>query len=136
MPVLVDTHAHLIDKAFDPDRQGAVERAIEEGVHYIISMGTCLESSRRTLDLAASYAGVYAAVGVHPSDVKDVNERTIRDIARLAEEPKAVAVGEIGLDYYREGVPRKTQRKWFREQIRLAVEVGKAHRRPLPRVGG
>ena len=125
MPVLVDTHAHLIDKAFDPDRQGAVERAIEEGVHYIISMGTCLESSRRTLDLAASYAGVYAAVGVHPSDVKDVNERTIREIARLAEEPKAVAVGEIGLDYYREGAPRKSQRRWFREQIRVAVDVGK-----------
>ena len=125
LPVLVDTHAHLIDKAFDPDRQGVVERAIEEGVHYVISMGTCLESSRRTLDLAASYAGVYAAVGVHPSDVKNINERTIRDIAKLAEDPKAVAVGEIGLDYYREGAPHKSQRRWFREQIRLAVEVGK-----------
>ena len=125
LPVLVDTHAHLIDKAFDPDRQGAVERAIEEGVHYIISMGTCLESSRRTLDLASSYAGVYAAVGVHPSDVKDVNERTIREIAKLTAEPKVVAVGEIGLDYFREGAPRKTQRRWFREQIRVAVEVKK-----------
>ena len=125
LPVLVDTHAHLIDKAFEPDRQGVVERAIEEGVHYIISMGTCLESSRDTLDLAASYAGVYAAVGVHPSDVKGVDERTIRDIAKLAEDPKAVAVGEIGLDYYRDNAPRKTQRRWFREQIRVAVEVGK-----------
>ncbi len=125
LPVLVDTHAHLIDKAFDPDRQGVVERAIEEGVHYIISMGACLESSRRTLDLAASYAGVYAAVGVHPSDVKDINERTIRDIAKLTDDPKAVAVGEIGLDYYRDNAPRKTQRRWFREQIRLAVEAGK-----------
>ena len=125
LPVLVDTHAHLIDKAFEPDRQGVVERAIEEGVHYIISMGTCLESSRDTLDLAASYAGVYAAVGVHPSDVKGVDERTIRDIAKLAEDPKAVAVGEIGLDYYRDNAPRKTQRRWFREQIRLAVDVGK-----------
>ena len=125
LPVLVDTHAHLIDKAFDPDRQGVVERAIEEGVHYVISMGTCLESSRRTLDLAASYAGVYAAVGVHPSDVKGINERTIRDIAKLAADPKAVAVGEIGLDYYREGAPHKAQRRWFREQIRMAIEVGK-----------
>ncbi len=125
LPVLVDTHAHLIDKAFEPDRQGVVERAIEEGVHYIISMGTCLESSRDTLDLAASYAGVYAAVGVHPSDVKDVDERTIRDIATLAEDPNAVAIGEIGLDYYRDNAPRKTQRRWFREQIRLAIEVGK-----------
>ena len=125
LPVLVDTHAHLIDKAFEPDRQGVVERAIEEGVHYIISMGTCLESSRRTVDLAASYAGVYAAVGVHPSDVNGVNERTIKDIARLTAEPKVVAVGEIGLDYYREGAPRKSQRRWFREQIRLAVDVGK-----------
>lgn len=125
LPVLVDTHAHLIDKAFDPDRQGAVERAIEEGVHYIISMGTCLESSRRTVDLAASYAGVYAAVGVHPSDVSGVNERTIKDIAKLTADPKVVAVGEIGLDYYREGAPRKAQRRWFREQIRVAVDVGK-----------
>ena len=94
-------------------------------MHYVISMGTCLESSRRTLDLAASYAGVYAAVGVHPSDVKGINERTIRDIAKLAADPKAVAVGEIGLDYYREGAPHKAQRRWFREQIRLAIEVKK-----------
>ena len=125
LPVLVDTHAHLIDKAFDPDRQGVVERAIEEGVHYVISMGTCLESSRRTLDLATSYVGIYAAVGVHPSDVKGIDERTIKDIARLADEPKVVAVGEIGLDYYRNNAPHKTQRRWFREQIRLAVGVGK-----------
>ena len=83
LPVLVDTHAHLVDKAFDPDRQGVVERAIEEGVHYIISMGTCLESSRQTLDLTVSYAGVYAAVGVHPSDVEGVDERTIKEIAGL-----------------------------------------------------
>ena len=125
LPVLVDTHAHLVDKAFDPDRQGVVERAIEEGVHYIISMGTCLESSHQTLDLTVSYAGVYAAVGVHPSDVEGVDERTIKDIAGLAGNPKVVAIGEIGLDYYRDNAPRKTQRRWFREQIRVAVEAGK-----------
>ena len=106
-------------------RQGVVERAIEEGVHYIISMGTCLESSRQTLDLTVSYAGVYAAVGVHPSDVEGVDERTIKEIAGLAGNPKVVAIGEIGLDYYRDNAPRKTQRRWFREQIRVAVEAGK-----------
>lgn len=124
-PVLVDTHAHLIDKAFDSDRREVVERAIGEGVHYVISMGTCLESSRATVDLAASYAGVHAAVGVHPSDVRGVDERTIREVARLAESPKVVAIGEIGLDYYREGAPQKAQRRWFRAQIRCAVEARK-----------
>ncbi len=125
LPVLVDTHAHLIDKAFARDRQGVVERAIEERVHYVISMGTCLESSKKTLALAASYAGVYAAVGVHPSDVAGVGERTIKGVARLLENPKAVGVGEIGLDYYRDGAPRKVQQRWFRAQVRLAVETGK-----------
>ena len=125
LPVLVDTHAHLVDEAFEPDRQGVVERAIEERVHYIVSMGSCLESSRKTVALAASCAGVHAAVGVHPSDVKGVDERTIKGIASLAEESKVVAIGEIGLDYYRNGAPRKTQRRWFREQIRLAIRVDK-----------
>ncbi len=125
LPVLVDTHAHLIDKAFDPDRRGAVERAIEARVRYVISMGSCLESSRRTADLAVSYAGVHAAVGVHPSEVGGADERTIKGLARLLDSPKVAAVGEIGLDYYREGAPRKLQRRWFREQIRLAVEARK-----------
>ena len=124
--MLVDTHAHLIDKAFDPDRQGAVERAIEAGVHYVLSMGNCLESSRRAADLAVSCAGVHAAVGVHPSEVGGAaEERTLKGIARLLENPKVAAVGEIGLDYYRDGAPRKLQRRWFRRQIRLAVEAGK-----------
>lgn len=126
LPVLVDTHAHLIDKAFDPDRQGAVERAIEAGVHYVLSMGSCLESSRRTADLAVSCAGVHAAVGVHPSEVGGAaEERALKGIARLLENPKVAAVGEIGLDYYRDGAPRKLQRRWFRRQIRLAVEAGR-----------
>ncbi len=125
LPVLVDTHAHLVDEAFAPDRQGVVERAIEAGVHYVISMGTCLESSRKTVDLTASYAGVYAAVGVHPSDVRTADERALKEIRKLCDEPKVVAIGEIGLDYYRDNAPPKMQRKWFREQIRLAIAVGK-----------
>ena len=95
-------------------------------MHYIISMGTCLESSRQTLDLTVSYAGVYAAVGVHPSDVEGVDERTIKEIARSRGViRKWWPSARSGLDYYRDNAPRKTQRRWFREQIRVAVEAGK-----------
>ena len=125
VPLLVDTHAHLEASDFDPDRKGVLDRANSQGVRFVIAVGSDVKSSRKSLEIAAAYANVYAAVGVHPNEAKSVGKRTLATIASFLENPKAVAIGEIGLDYYRNHSPPKLQRHWFREQLRLAVKVQK-----------
>jgi len=121
---IVDTHAHLDFRAFDKDREQVTERARAAGIQWIINPGTDLESSRRAVRLAESYPGVYAAVGVHPHDAKTVTESTLRELRGLARHPKVVAIGEIGLDYYRDLSPRDVQRSVFHRQLELADELG------------
>lgn len=123
--VLVDTHCHLADAAFDRDRRAVVERAHAQGVAFMLSVGSDAESSRKTIDVAGSFRGVYAAVGIHPHEVKGIDNKTLPAIASMASHSRVVAVGEIGLDYYRNNSPQKAQRHWFREQVRLAVKAGK-----------
>ncbi|MEE9257338.1 MAG: TatD family hydrolase, partial [bacterium] len=123
--MLVDSHAHLDDAAFDSDRRGAYDRAVKNGVGFILSVGSDLDSSRKTVDIANTFPGVHAAVGVHPHEVKSIGKKTLSSLISLAENPKVVAVGEIGLDYYRKHAPHKLQKHWFREQIRLAVKLEK-----------
>ena len=121
---IVDTHAHLDFRAFDEDREHVIARARAAGVQWIINPGTDLESSRRAVHLAESYPEVYAAVGVHPHDAKNVTEFTLRELRGLARHSKVVAIGEIGLDYYRDLSPRAVQRSVFRRQLELADELG------------
>jgi len=121
----VDSHSHLADPAYDRDRRAVVERAAAQGVRYILAMGSDFETSRKTVDIAGTFPGVFAAVGVHPHEVKGADNKTLPAIASLAGNSKVVAVGEIGLDYYRNNSPQKMQRHWFREQVRLAVKLGK-----------
>ncbi len=123
--VLVDSHAHLDDAAFDRDRRGIYERAVKSGVGFILTVGSDVNSSRKSVDIAKTFPGVHAAVGVHPHEVKSVGKKTIASLTSLAENPKVVAIGEIGLDYYRNQAPHKLQKHWFREQIRLAVKLQK-----------
>ena len=123
--VLVDSHAHLDDFAFDRDRRGTYDRAVKNGVGLILSVGSDLGSSRKTVDIAKTFEGVYAAVGVHPSEVKSVGKKTVSSLTSLAENPKVVAIGEIGLDYYHDKTQIKLQKHWFREQLRLAVKLQK-----------
>ncbi|MEE9257893.1 MAG: TatD family hydrolase, partial [bacterium] len=122
---LVDSHVHLEDSAYDGDRRKVFERALSRGVGTIISVGSDIESSRKTLDIAKSFPGVFAAVGVHPHEVKSMANKSASAIKSLSESSKVVAIGEIGLDYHYNHSPRKLQRHWFREQIRLALKVGK-----------
>ena len=124
MEPIVDTHAHLDFRAFDEDREQVIERARAAGVQWIMNPGTDLESSRRAIHLAESYPGVYAAVGVHPHDAKTVAESTLTELRGLARHPKVMAIGEIGLDYYRDLSPRDVQRSVFRQQLELADELG------------
>jgi TatD DNase family protein len=118
--MLVDSHCHLNDKKFDKDRDAVIQRARNAGVTAMVCIGYDVESSRRAVDIANSHDGVYAAVGVHPHDAKTLRPRDIDQLSRLADSAKVVAVGEIGLDYYRDLSPRDIQQGAFRDQLELA----------------
>jgi len=118
--MLVDSHCHLQDHGFDADRDQVLERARRAGVSAFVVVGPALESSRRAVDLADSHSDVYAAVGLHPHDAKHLDARTLGALERLANSPKVVAVGEIGLDLYRKLSPPDVQMDAFRRQLELA----------------
>jgi TatD DNase family protein len=121
--MLVDSHAHLDFPQFDHDREKVVQRAREAGLVAILNVGTNLASSRAAVALAQKYDFVYAAVGVHPHDAKTVTSTVLDKLRTLARHPTVVAVGEIGLDYYRDLSPRPVQRRAFADQLALATEL-------------
>ncbi len=120
---LVDSHVHLDDKAFDADRQEVILFADQIGVKWMLNPGADLASSRRAIALAEKHSSVYAGVGIHPHDAKDVPEDWEAQLRILAAHPKAVALGEMGLDYHYDHSPREVQQDVFRQQLRLAVEL-------------
>jgi TatD DNase family protein len=122
--LFVDTHCHLNFDSFENDRQEVLERARQAGVRRILNPGVDLASSRAAVELAQSNEQVYAAVGVHPNEALSWNEGTINALEELAEHPKVVAIGEIGLDYYRDRAPRDLQIEIFGQQLLLAERVG------------
>lgn len=117
---LFDTHAHLNNDDYDADREATLERARAAGVRLVVNVGYSLESSRASIELAGRCAMVYAAVGIHPHDAGTAPEGYLETLAELAGHPKVVALGEMGLDYYRDLSPRPAQQKVFREQLALA----------------
>jgi TatD DNase family protein len=123
--LLVDTHTHLDFPQFDDDRERVIERAATAGVRAIVDIGTDLASSQAAVALAEAYPQVYAAVGVHPHDAKTLTGEMLEELRALASHPKVVAVGEIGLDFYRDLSPRDQQHQVFEQQLVLASEVGK-----------
>lgn len=120
---LADTHCHLTLPHFDQDRQQVLTRAKEEGVNRILIPGLDLASSRRAVELSQRYPEIYAAVGIHPHNAKDWDRSTEQELRELARSPKVVAIGEIGLDYYRDLSPREKQRSAFQDQLDLALEM-------------
>jgi len=118
-----DTHAHLDDSQFDHDREAAIQRAKEAGL-TIVNAGCSESSSKASVNLATRYPFIYAAVGIHPHDAKDCSDETWDTLSKLAQNPKVVAWGEIGLDYYRDHSPRDVQQKIFIRQLELADEMG------------
>ena len=125
LPLLVDSHAHLDGRQFANDLDETVERATENGISHILTIGCDLESSANSIAVAEKYENIFAAVGVHPHDATEINADTLAKLCSMLSHPKVVALGEIGLDYYRDRSPRDIQRNAFRQQIRLAKEVGK-----------
>ncbi|MDY7040798.1 MAG: TatD family hydrolase [Chloroflexota bacterium] len=123
--MLIDTHAHLDFPQFDPDREEVIARALDAGVEVIVNVGTDLASGRASVDLAEQHQAIHASVGVHPHDAKTVSQRELGELRELAAHPKVVAIGEIGLDFYRDLSPRDVQRRVFRQQLALAAETGK-----------
>lgn len=124
--MLFDTHTHLNDQAFAEDRQQVIARAQEEGVSLLVNVGFNRETIPTTLQLAETYDFIYAAVGWHPHDAKDLTEQDLVWIEDLAQtHPKVVAIGEMGLDYYWDNSPRDVQKEVFKQQISLAKRVKK-----------
>ena len=122
--MLADTHCHLDFEAFDGDREQVLDRAARAGVERILNPGVDLASSRSAVRLAETYSLVFAAVGVHPNEATQWEQDTPETLRDLAGHPKVVAIGEIGLDYYRDRAPRDLQKKIFQEQLALAAELG------------
>jgi TatD DNase family protein len=121
---LVDSHAHLDWPQFDSDRQAVLRRAFEAGVTWILDVGADLASSQRAVALAAAEPRVWAAVGVHPHDASTLTPEALAELRALAHRPRVLAIGEIGLDYYRDLSPRPVQRAAFAAQLALAQESG------------
>lgn len=121
--MLIDTHVHLDDFRYDPDREVIFQRAQEAGVEKFVTIGCDLSTSHAAVQLAASRPNVYATIGVHPHEVKRIEPNWYVEFRQLARQPKVVAFGEIGLDYHYDHSPRETQRQRFREQIELAQSL-------------
>ena len=121
---LFDSHCHLDDRTFFKDLDDTLQKAQDAGVREIMTVGVDLKSSKRAVELAESYRGVYASVGVHPHDAKSCDETVISELRHLAEKKEVRAWGEIGLDFNRMYSPRKDQEKWFVRQIQAADKLG------------
>ena len=122
--MLFDTHAHYDDEAFDPDRELLLESLPQRGVALVVNPGCDLESSRKAVAYAAEYPHVYAAVGIHPENCGGFTPADMDALRQLAQQPKVVAIGEIGLDYYwAENPPRELQQQVLRSQLALAREL-------------
>jgi len=123
--ILADTHIHLHFPQFDADRAEVIARAIHCGVGYFLNVGTDLENSRRAVEIAEQYAGVYAAIGFHPHESKHASDADLAALEKLIRHPKVVAIGEVGLDYYHEHSPREAQVKVLKDFLCWYEQHGK-----------
>ena len=124
--MIFDTHAHMDDRAFDQDRDSLLSRLPEEGIALLMNPGCSLASSQAAVSLSNQYSYIYAAVGSHPDAADEVNDGVLEQYRALCRDnPKVKAIGEIGLDYHYEDIPRDIQKRSFRAQMGLARELGR-----------
>ena len=121
--MIIDTHCHLDFKDFDKDRDSVLGRARDKGVVRIINVGSSLDGTRRAIELSKKYDIVYASAGIHPHDAASVTDEIFDEIKKLADNDKVVAIGEVGLDYYRNLSPKEKQVEVFRKFIKLSQEL-------------
>ncbi len=118
--MLIDSHSHLDSDKYDQDLDQVIQRARENGVQQIVTIGTDIPSSQKATSLSETYSEIYASVGIHPHEVKTLDRKAFMKCHDLADTPKVIAIGETGLDYYYQYSPPEQQIRWFREHIRLA----------------
>ena len=123
---LTDTHCHLDFEQFDSDRDQVIQRALKAGVERILIPGIDLHSSMAAVGLTNQHSQIYAAVGVHPNSGTSWTRTSLAELTDLSQHHKVVAIGEIGLDYYRDHTPQPLQRKVFREQLAMAADLKSA----------
>ena len=124
--MIFETHAHYDDEQFESGREALLASLPDCGIGRVVNVGASIESTKNSIELAEKYDFIYAAVGVHPSEIEELNEERLAWLSELTKLKKVVAVGEIGLDYYWDKEPevQKRQRYWFRRQMDLAGEAG------------
>ena len=123
--MIIDTHAHYDDKQYDTDREFVLNDNLENGIELIINIGCGIESSKQTVALTQKYASIYGIIGFHPDGSEQITEEEFQELETMLSNPKIVAVGEIGLDYYWDKEHHEIQKDWFRRQIRLAKKYKK-----------
>ncbi len=121
--MIIDTHAHYDDEAFEQDRDKILMELPQKGVEKVINAAASVTGCRRTLTLTEQYSMVYGMLGIHPDEVGELTERDMEFIAKHAADPKIVAIGEIGLDYHWNVAPKEVQKHWFLRQIEVAREA-------------
>jgi TatD DNase family protein len=121
---IIDTHAHLDMPEFDPDRDEVIKRAQDSGVTTIITIGIDLKSSREAIKLAEKHAGVFASVGIHPQESKNALKKDIDKLVEMTNHPRVVAIGELGLDFYRNFSPREAQFLVLQWELEIAKQTG------------
>ncbi|MBQ2113922.1 MAG: TatD family hydrolase, partial [Selenomonadales bacterium] len=121
--ILVDTHAHIDEEGFAHDFDEMLERAYANDVKYVVNIGANMDESRVSIELADKYESIYATVGVHPHDVEEINDKALDQLAQWCKHDKVVAVGEIGLDYFRSQTSKEMQAYAFAAQLDVARQM-------------
>lgn len=122
--MIFDTHAHYDDEAFDGDREELLDSFTKNGIEAVVNIAADIASTKTTLELTVKYPFIYGTAGVHPSSTAELDEEKFAWLKEVVKEPKIVAVGEIGLDYYWPEPDREIQKRWFGRQLSLAREAG------------
>lgn len=121
--MIIDTHAHYDDRAFDDDRDEVLSSLGDAGIEYVVNVGASLASTKATVELTEKYPYIYGAAGIHPDETGELDDEKLKWLESLTLLPKVAAVGEIGLDYYWDKADRAIQKKWFAAQMDLARRV-------------
>ena len=123
MKMIFETHGHYDDEQFDTDRERLLEEFQRQDIRYVMNIGANIVTSKASVELAHRYDFIYAAIGTHPDDAPELSDAAIEMYRQMAADEKVKAIGEIGLDYFHEDVPKEVQIHWFRKQLELAEEL-------------
>lgn len=123
--MIFETHAHYEDKKFDPDRAELLRNMPGLGISPVVNVGSTIETTKQSIQLADDYSFIYAAAGIHPSEINELDENSMAWLKQQAKHPKVAAIGEIGLDYYweKDEEVREKQRYWFKKQLAVSKDT-------------